>query len=121
LRLYAAMIAMCTRVALEEVTDPIERDELLVAGLLRASGHTTARGCVIPAQALEIASAVVEYVLAMHDLTPLPDVDSVLQRTNVAVLRAAPHNHVSLHDAEESPLATRVLRKARSLIGLAEP
>jgi glycosyltransferase involved in cell wall biosynthesis len=117
LGLYAAMVAMCTRLALEEITDSTERDEVLAAGLLRASGHTAAGGCAIPSSPLEIARAVADYVTATRDLGPLPDVDKVLAHTKVAVLRDAPDTHVSFPDPGASALAARVLRKARSLIG----
>jgi len=116
LRLYASMVAECTRVALEEVHDPAERDEILVAGLLRASGHSIAGGWGVPVHSLEIATAVAEYAVATRDFGRAPNADAVLARTTVSVLRKAPATHDLFRDAK-APLAKRVLSKVFNAMG----
>ncbi|MEO7521916.1 MAG: glycosyltransferase family A protein [Gemmatimonas sp.] len=117
LQLQAGMVAVCTRTALEETSDPVEREEILTAGLLRASGYSRSGGWGVPMQPLEIARSVAEYALATRDLGALPDLDVVLGRTRVAALQNALAIHASCRDVAP-PLRTRVLRKARKLMGL---
>jgi len=87
--LYASMVAMSTRLALEEIHDAAEREEVLTAGLLRAAGLTRGRGVGVPATDVEIATAVAHFAQATADLGTASDPYAVIARTGIGVLRDA--------------------------------
>jgi len=85
--LYAALVATCTRLALEGATDATEREELLVAGLLRAAGYTKQQGWGTPATPFEVAAVVSNYNALTADFDRVADPMETVRRTQSAVLR----------------------------------
>jgi len=112
--LYASMVAMSTRLALEEIHDAAEREEVLTAGLLRAAGLTRGGGVGVPATDLEIATAVAHFAQATADLGAASDPYAVMARTGVTVLREAiAQRHPT---AADPTLSQRIARRVRRLL-----
>ncbi|MES2521386.1 MAG: glycosyltransferase [Gemmatimonadota bacterium] len=114
LRLFAAVVAASTRLALEEIDDPVEREEVLTAGLLRASGQGSKRDWDIPDTTLERATVVAHFAHATSDLGTPDDPAAVLARTGSRALRAA--TQPMLEDPPRPPFARRVAGKIRRLL-----
>ena len=96
LRLYAALVAACTRLALDGATDATEREELMVAGLLRAAGYTKQHGWGTPGTPFEVASVVSNFCALTADFERISDPMETLRRTHVAVLQEGLKHHAML-------------------------
>ena len=103
-RLHATMIAASVQLALEELNDAVEREEVLTAGLLRAAGIARGGGPGAPRGALESATAVAIFTEATRDLGLVADPAAVLARTRIDVLQ----NAIPAHLPEPSPQLPRL-------------
>ena len=112
--LHAAMLATSVRIALGEIDDPGEREEVLTAGLLRAAGIARGGGPGAPRTALESATAVAHFTRATHDLGTAADPAGVLGRTTNAILQ----NAIAAPEPAAPPvsLGRRIVRKLRRFL-----
>lgn len=99
---YAHLIACCTRLAISETESAAAREELLVAGWLRACGYGNSPGTGAPCTKPEVAEVSSVYAVLLPPGKP-PSIENIIARSEHPVLRDALHTRTSIAtEANES-------------------
>ena len=115
--LWADQAAACARMALDHVADPLDRQVVLAAALLRVAGVGRGQCYATPTNPHEVAAATARFCDAVGDTSLLRDMQAILAYPNAQPLRDAIAEHARYETQNAAPsLARRIVRKLKSFV-----